>query len=135
MKRSIVLALLVVAACSHPPNHQVVAKSDAAAIPPPRPLFAEPGMTSPAEAADSPEIEQLPFAANAAEGSASVMSALGTPIHATLKAATCVASVVLAAPLAGLNEVSEHGRKAQVRHALHDGVGRNCGGSYALQTH
>ncbi|HET6520355.1 MAG TPA: hypothetical protein VFG47_11165, partial [Geminicoccaceae bacterium] len=58
---------------------------------------------------------------------------LGTPIFLALKGAACVASVVVAAPIAaGAGRGGAGYRGAEVRRELGEGVGWNCGPPYVL---
>ena len=58
---------------------------------------------------------------------------IGTPFYALFKATACVASVVIAAPAAGLIALTDRPDKAAMRRSLDQGVGENCGGSYLLR--
>ena len=58
-----------------------------------------------------------------------IVNAAGTPVHATLKGASCVAGTVVAVPLTSvLSVVGDE----QLQSETYKGVGRICGGSYAL---
>lgn len=58
-----------------------------------------------------------------------VVNTVGTPVHATLKGASCVAGTVVAVPLTSvLSVVGEE----QMKSDTYKKVGRVCGGSYAL---
>ena len=58
-----------------------------------------------------------------------IVNTAGTPVHATLKGASCVAGTVVAVPLTSV--LSVVGDK-QLQSETYSGVGRICGGSYAL---
>ena len=61
------------------------------------------------------------------------VNVIGTPFYALFKATACVASVVIAAPAAGLIALTDRPDKAAMRRSLDEGVGENCGGSYVLR--
>ena len=61
-----------------------------------------------------------------------VVSALGTPFYLAFKGVVCVASVAMAAPVAGLVALSDSPRVPEVQATLGDGVSRNCGPPYVL---
>ena len=73
-----------------------------------------------------------PADANAPQPSASsvVLSILGTPFLIAAKIPVCTATLVIAAPAAGISETVESG--AQARRVLADGVASNCGPPYVL---
>jgi hypothetical protein len=58
-----------------------------------------------------------------------VVNTVGTPVHAVVKGASCVATTVVAVPLTSV--LSVVGEK-QLQNETYSGVGRICGGSYAL---
>lgn len=66
------------------------------------------------------------------DGSTAV-AIVGTPFFAVFKAVTCVATVVVAAPTAGLIALTNRTDKARMRRSLDQGVGENCGGPYYLR--
>jgi hypothetical protein len=57
---------------------------------------------------------------------------VGTPFYLVFKSVACVASVAIAAPMAGLAALSESPFAPEVRRELGDGVNQNCGPPYAL---
>ena len=69
---------------------------------------------------------------SAAQPSASsvVLSALATPFLIAFKIPVCTATLVIAAPAAGMSETVESG--AIARRVLADGVQSNCGPPYLL---
>ena len=66
------------------------------------------------------------------DGSTAV-AIVGTPFYAVFKAVTCVATVVIAAPAAGVVALTDRTDKARMRQSLDEGVGENCGGPYYLR--
>lgn len=61
-----------------------------------------------------------------------VINAVGTPFFALGKAIGCVATVVLATPVAVGLGLGENPDRVAVRSELDRSVGSNCGGSYVL---
>lgn len=61
-----------------------------------------------------------------------VISVVGTPFYALVKGVGCVASVVMATPVAIGLGMTDRPDRALIRSELDRGVGSNCGGSYAL---
>jgi hypothetical protein len=62
-----------------------------------------------------------------------VVSAVGTPFYLVFKGVVCVASVALAAPVAGLTALSDSRYAPEVQATLADGVSQNCGPPYVLR--
>lgn len=62
-----------------------------------------------------------------------VVSALGTPFYLVFKSVVCVASVAIAAPVAGLTALSDSRYAPEVQATLGDGVSQNCGPPYVLR--
>jgi hypothetical protein len=60
------------------------------------------------------------------------LSAVGTPFYLVFKSVFCVASVAIAAPVAGIAALSESRFASEARRDLGDGVSQNCGPPYAL---
>jgi hypothetical protein len=60
------------------------------------------------------------------------ISVVGTPFYLVFKSVACVASVAIAAPMAGLAALSESPFAPEVRRGLGDGVNQNCGLPYTL---
>jgi DNA-binding XRE family transcriptional regulator len=60
------------------------------------------------------------------------VSAVGTPFYLVFKSVFCVASVAIAAPVAGIAALSEGRFASEVRRDLGDGVSQNCGPPYVL---
>ena len=67
---------------------------------------------------------------------ASFISVVGTPLLIAFKIPTCVASIVIAAPLAGASQLAESPWSAidqpQLRRNLDDDLNRNCVPPYAV---
>lgn len=61
-----------------------------------------------------------------------IVSTIGTPFYALTKAIGCVASVLVATPVAIGLELGERPDRLLLRSELDRGVGTNCGGSYRL---
>jgi hypothetical protein len=59
-------------------------------------------------------------------------SVVGTPLYLVFKSVACVASVAIAAPVAGVAALSESRLAPEVRRELGDGVSQNCGPPYVL---
>jgi hypothetical protein len=62
-----------------------------------------------------------------------VVSAVGTPFYVVFKGVVCVASVALAAPVAGFAALSDSRLVPEVQTALGDGVSQNCGPPWVLR--
>jgi hypothetical protein len=60
------------------------------------------------------------------------LSAVGTPFYLVFKSIVCVASVAIAAPVAGIAALSESRFASETRSDLGDGVSQNCGPPYVL---
>jgi hypothetical protein len=60
------------------------------------------------------------------------LSVVGTPIYLVFKSVFCVASVAIAAPVAGIAALSESRFAPAARRDLGDGVSQNCGPPYVL---
>ncbi len=61
-----------------------------------------------------------------------VVNVIGTPFFALVKGVGCVASVVVATPVAIGLGLGQRDDRALIRADLDKGVGANCGGSYVL---
>lgn len=61
-----------------------------------------------------------------------VINVIGTPFYALVKGVGCVASVVVATPVAIGLGLGQREDRALIRADLDKGVGANCGGSYVL---
>jgi hypothetical protein len=61
-----------------------------------------------------------------------IVATVGTPFFALTKALGCVASLLVATPVAIGVELGERPDRALLRSELDRGVGTNCGGSYRL---
>lgn len=59
-------------------------------------------------------------------------NAIGTPFLIAFKLPVCAATVVLAAPLAGVTGLTPTVEAYQIRRDLDQGVAQNCGPPYAL---
>ena len=73
-----------------------------------------------------------PISPAAANGQA-IVTALGTPFYALFKAAACVASAIIVVPSSAALALTDRPQRELEREALHEGLGRNCYGSYILQ--
>jgi hypothetical protein len=60
------------------------------------------------------------------------VSVVGTPFYLVFKSVVCVASVAIAAPVAGIAALSESRFALEARRELGDGVNQNCGPPYVL---
>jgi hypothetical protein len=60
------------------------------------------------------------------------LSVVGTPFYLVFKSVVCVASVAIAAPVAGIAALSESRFASEARRDLGDGVSQNCGPPYVL---
>ena len=69
---------------------------------------------------------------SAASVGSDVLQVVGTPFYALAKGVGCVASVVIATPVAIGLGLSQREDRALIRSELDKGVGANCGGSYVL---
>ena len=132
MRCLVALALLAVAACSHPPSDLSAEEPAPGTVMAPQSLFAEPVHAPDGEGLDNAGAVQPTAEPSATAVGAVTLSIMGTPIFAMLKAAMCVSSVALAAPLAALSELAQDRHKDRFRQSLHDGVDNNCGGSYMI---
>jgi hypothetical protein len=61
-----------------------------------------------------------------------MVSVVGTPFYLVFKSVVCVASVAIAAPVAGIAALSENHIAPEIRRDLGDGVNQNCGPPYVL---
>ena len=61
-----------------------------------------------------------------------MVSVVGTPFYLVFKSVVCVASVAIAAPVAGIAALSENHIAPEIRRDLGDGVNQNCGPPYFL---
>lgn len=57
---------------------------------------------------------------------------IGTPVYLALKGPFCVATVAIAAPLAGLSGFAPSAEAQELRSGLDDGIAENCGPPYVL---
>lgn len=62
-----------------------------------------------------------------------LITAVGTPLLIALKVPFCAATVVIAAPLAGISGFAPTEEASDLRHHLDVGIGQNCGPPYVLQ--
>ena len=67
-----------------------------------------------------------------AGGAREVINALGTPVHALVKGASCVATGVVAVPLASAFQITGSPQDRGLQQDTYKTVGRTCGGSYVL---
>lgn len=73
-----------------------------------------------------------PISRDAANGQA-IVTALGTPFYALFKATTCLVSTVIVVPSSAALALTDREQRDGEREALHEGLGRNCFGPYALE--
>jgi hypothetical protein len=83
---------------------------------------------------DHPASDVLPGEQSTYAKTRNVVNTVGTPVHAVVKGASCVVVFVLALPVESVAQI--HGMEADraVQRNVNEGVGRTCGGSYALET-
>jgi hypothetical protein len=62
----------------------------------------------------------------------SVLNTVGTPFYAVGKGVTCVASAVVAVPVAGAAQLLGRPSDQELQQQTYQGVGRTCGGPYRL---
>lgn len=62
-----------------------------------------------------------------------VLAVIGTPVFALMKATTCVATVLVAAPTSGGLALTDRPDREAERAVLQEGTARNCGGPYWLR--
>jgi hypothetical protein len=74
--------------------------------------------------------EVLPGEQSAAATARQVVNGVGTSVHAVLKGAGCVATTVVAVPLASLAQIT--GEPQARQEEAYQAVGRTCGGDYVL---
>lgn len=70
-------------------------------------------------------------------GNGTFISVIGTPFLIAFKIPTCVASILLAAPIAGASQLGDPGEdfyEPGLRRDLDDGLIQNCGPPYVLTT-
>ena len=79
--------------------------------------------------ASSGPTDVLPGEASATGRAKTALNVVGTPLHAVLKGATCVATGVVGVPVASAAAIVEDDRLRRDTYAT---VGRVCGGSYML---
>jgi hypothetical protein len=61
-----------------------------------------------------------------------VVNAIGTPVHAVVKGASCVATGAVAIPLASVFQITGQPQDRGLQEDTYNTVGRVCGGSYVL---
>jgi len=83
--------------------------------------------SSPQNAAAAPSDRGVPPQSSA---SMDLLSVLGTPFLIAFKIPVCAATLIVAAPTAGMSEAVTNGEEA--RRVLADGVSSNCGPPYAV---
>lgn len=72
----------------------------------------------------------LPGEHSATATARQVVNGIGTPVHAVMKGASCVATTVVAVPLASWEQITGEPQSSQEE--SYQTVGRTCGGSYVL---
>ena len=83
-------------------------------------------------AANDRASDVLPGEQSATGGAREVINALGTPVHALVKGASCVATGVVAVPLASAFQITGSPQDRGLQQDTYKTVGRTCGGSYVL---
>lgn len=73
-----------------------------------------------------------PISPDAANGQA-IVTVLGTPFYALLKATSCLVSTAIVVPSSAALALTERSQRDEEREALHEGLGHNCFGSYILE--
>ncbi len=71
------------------------------------------------------------------KGNGTFISVIGTPFLIAFKIPTCVASIVIAAPIAGASQLASRGDifyEPELRRDLEDGLIQNCGPPYVVTT-
>jgi hypothetical protein len=63
-----------------------------------------------------------------------ILNTVGTPVHAVIKGVSCVASGVVAVPLASAFQITGTPQDQGLQNDTYKTVGRVCGGSYVLGT-
>jgi hypothetical protein len=81
-------------------------------------------------AANNQASDVLPGEQSATATARQVMNGVGTPVHAVIKGASCLATTVVAVPLASWAQVA--GEPQSRQEEAYQSVGRTCGGSYVL---
>jgi hypothetical protein len=74
--------------------------------------------------------EVIPGEQSATATARQVINGIGTPVHAVIKGASCVATTVVAVPLASWDQIA--GEPQSRQEEAYQSVGRTCGGSYVL---
>jgi hypothetical protein len=80
--------------------------------------------------AGNPASDVLPGEQSATATARQVVNGVGTPVHAVLKGASCVATTVVAVPLASFSQIT--GEPQARQEEAYQAVGRTCGGDYVL---
>lgn len=60
------------------------------------------------------------------------LAAIATPVHLVLKGAACLATAVVAAPVASAVALADRPDRAVQQRALEAGLAANCGGPWTL---
>jgi len=76
--------------------------------------------------------EVLPGEQSATATARQVVNGVGTPVHAVIKGVGCVATTVVAVPLASLAQINGEPQDRALQEDAYKTVGRTCGGSYVL---
>lgn len=61
-----------------------------------------------------------------------VINTLGTPVHAVMKGASCIATAAVAVPVGSAAQIMGHPHDLDLQRQTYKSVGRTCGGSYVL---
>ncbi|HXQ52682.1 MAG TPA: hypothetical protein VN802_16420 [Stellaceae bacterium] len=83
----------------------------------------------------SPQVSGSPNTPpSSSDGGAAVLAAVGTPILIIGKIPVCILTVVMAAPIGAVSEVSDPNTDFghRLRQGLGDGIAQNCGPPYAV---
>jgi len=135
------LAAALVASCAAQPQDAGMSGQTASAAPsavtaapvpppataPPQPLTPPPGAMAPAPQPGAMVPPPPP------RYGGSFLSVIGTPFLIAFKIPVCLLTVVVAAPVAGLSEISgSNAEGAEMREGLRDGLARNCGPPYSV---
>ena len=74
----------------------------------------------------------LPGEQSATASARQVINTVGTPVHAVVKGASCVATGAVAIPFASIMQVTGQPQDRALQQDAYQTVGRTCGGSYVL---
>lgn len=83
-------------------------------------------------ASGNPASDVLPGEQSATGTARQVVNGVGTPVHAVMKGVGCVATTVVAVPLASLAQIAGTPQDRSLQEDAYKTVGRTCGGDYVL---